>query len=55
MVERRNPKGGGTFLGCSGFTERDLDGKARCTETMPLPASVVLRRAGAAELPGLDG
>lgn len=54
MVERTNSKNGSTFLACTGWTERDDRDQPLCSETAPLPASVVMQRAGAALLPGLE-
>lgn len=46
LVERTNSVNGSTFLGCVGFPV--------CRHTQGVPAFVEMRRAGAAELPGLE-
>lgn len=51
MVERPNTKRGGTFMGCTNYAG---DEPGSCTETMPVPAYVILKRAGAAVLPGFE-
>lgn len=47
MVERTNSVTGSEFLGCSRWPE--------CRRTRKLPEYLHLKRAGAAELPGLEG
>lgn len=47
LVERTNQSNGSTFLGCTGWPDR-------CTHTEPLPAYVILKRQGAAVLPGFE-
>ena len=46
MVERTNSQSGQEFLGCSQWPE--------CRSTRPIPEYLALKRAGAAELPGLE-
>lgn len=47
MVERENRQTGRRFMGCTGYPEF-------CTATAKVPAYLELRRAGAAELPGME-
>ena len=47
MVQRTNRQNGSEFLGCSRYPD--------CTETAKVPAWVHMKRAGAIELPGLEG
>jgi ssDNA-binding Zn-finger/Zn-ribbon topoisomerase 1 len=47
MVPRVNSINGSEFLGCSGYPD--------CRHTEKIPEAVVMRRAGAMELPGLEG
>ena len=46
LVERTNRATGSTFLGCSEWPD--------CSFTMPIPTDVLLRRAGAQTLPGME-
>ncbi len=46
MVERKNRLNGSTFLGCSDVPT--------CRETAPIPAWLILKRAGVMELPGME-
>lgn len=47
LLERENRQNGSRFMGCSEFP--------RCRHSEPLPAYLELKRAGAVELPGLEG
>ena len=46
LVERTNRANGSTFLGCSAWPA--------CTFSTPIPADVLMRRAGAQALPGME-
>ena len=46
LVERTNRASGDTFLGCSEWPD--------CSYTTPIPTDVLMRRAGAMTLPGLE-
>jgi ssDNA-binding Zn-finger/Zn-ribbon topoisomerase 1 len=46
LVERVNKQNGGHFMGCSAWPE--------CQHTEPVPAYLLLKRAGAAQLPGME-
>lgn len=46
MVIRKNKETGHEFLGCSQWPS--------CNHTEPLPMDIIMRRKGAATLPGFD-
>jgi ssDNA-binding Zn-finger/Zn-ribbon topoisomerase 1 len=51
LVIRVNGQNGSEFLSCTRWAQRDMDNRPLCSWTGPVPQSVYMRRAGAAELP----